>query len=73
MSVDTKKKELIDPFKNGGREWRPHGDLEDVNVHDFVTTEGKAAPAACPACTRTTLVVREVAAGTVCGFSDQRP
>jgi len=28
ISVDTKKKELIGDFKNGGREWRPHGDPE---------------------------------------------
>jgi hypothetical protein len=44
ISVDTKKKELVGPFKNGGREWRAHGDPEDVNVHDFVTTDGKVAP-----------------------------
>ena len=25
ISVDTKKKELVGDFKNGGREWRPHG------------------------------------------------
>jgi hypothetical protein len=23
ISVDTKKKELVGPFKNPGREWRP--------------------------------------------------
>ena len=44
ISVDTKKKELVGPFKNGGREWRAHGDPEDVNVHDFVTADGKVAP-----------------------------
>lgn len=44
ISVDTKKKELVGPFKNAGREWRTHGDPEDVNVHDFVTEDGKVAP-----------------------------
>jgi hypothetical protein len=44
ISVDTKKKELVGPFKNGGRELRAWGDPEDVHVHDFVTAEGKVAP-----------------------------
>ena len=35
ISVDTKKKELIGEFKNSGREWRPKGDPEQVQVHDF--------------------------------------
>src|SRR5918998_4395389 len=33
ISVDAKKKELIGDFKNGGREWRPKGEPEDVRVH----------------------------------------
>jgi len=45
ISVDTKKKELIGDFKNGGREWRPKGDPEPVLVHDFLIPEqGKAIP-----------------------------
>ncbi len=44
ISVDTKKKELVGPFKNGGREWRPQGQPEKVQVHDFVTTQGRAIP-----------------------------
>ena len=45
ISVDTKKKELVGPFKNNGRELRPKGDPEDVLVHDFEITElGKVAP-----------------------------
>jgi hypothetical protein len=45
ISVDTKKKELIGNFKNGGREWRPQGQPEEVRVHDFVDKElGKAIP-----------------------------
>jgi hypothetical protein len=44
ISVDTKKKELVGPYKNGGRELRMHGDPEDVNVHDFVSEAGKVAP-----------------------------
>ena len=35
ISVDTKKKELIGEFRNGGREWRPKGSPRPVNVHDF--------------------------------------
>jgi DDE family transposase len=30
ISVDTKKKELVGPYKNGGKEWRPAGDPEQV-------------------------------------------
>jgi hypothetical protein len=45
LSVDAKKKELVGPFKNGGRTWRPKGDPERVNVHDFPSqAEGKAIP-----------------------------
>jgi hypothetical protein len=36
VSVDTKKKELVGDFKNGGREWRPKGQPEEVRVHDFI-------------------------------------
>jgi transposase len=35
ISVDTKK-ELIGPFKNGGRELRPKGEPEQVLTHDFI-------------------------------------
>ena len=35
ISVDTKKKELVGDFKNGGRELRPKGQPEPVRVHDF--------------------------------------
>jgi len=45
ISVDTKKKELIGQFSNGGREWRPQGAPEEVRVHDFMDkTLGKAIP-----------------------------
>lgn len=45
ISVDTKKKELVGQFKNGGKEWRPEGDPEKVNVYDFVDKElGRANP-----------------------------
>ena len=45
ISVDTKKKELVGPYKNGGREWRPSGDPQRVKVHDFVDRAlGKANP-----------------------------
>ena len=45
ISVDTKKKELVGPFKNGGQEWHPQGQPEAVRVHDFVISElGRANP-----------------------------
>ncbi len=45
ISVDTKKKELVGDFKNGGREWRPTGVPEAVRVHDFLDKNlGKAIP-----------------------------
>jgi hypothetical protein len=45
ISVDTKKKELVDDFKNAGREWRPKGRPEEVRVHDFLIKElGRAVP-----------------------------
>jgi hypothetical protein len=45
ISVDTKKKELIGPSKNGGRELRPKGTPEQVRVHDFVIRElGRVTP-----------------------------
>ena len=45
VSIDTKKKELVGEFYNAGREWRPKGDPERVNVHDFPDQKmGKAIP-----------------------------
>ena len=45
ISVDTKKKELVGDFKNGGRELRRAGDPERVRVHDFeIKGLGKVAP-----------------------------
>jgi transposase len=35
VSVDTKKKELIGNYANGGRQWQPTGEPTRVNVHDF--------------------------------------
>jgi hypothetical protein len=35
ISVDTKKKELIGGYANGGSEWSPEGEPERVQVHDF--------------------------------------
>jgi hypothetical protein len=43
ISVDTKKKELVGNFKNAGREWRPKGTPEEVNVHDFIDPKLKRA------------------------------
>jgi len=45
ISVDTKKKELVGDFKNGGQDWRPQGKPAKVRVHDFLIPElGRAAP-----------------------------
>lgn len=45
VSVDTKKKELVGDFRNGGQEWQPKGEPVAVRVHDFVDKElGKAIP-----------------------------
>lgn len=45
ISVDTKKKELVGNYKNAGQEWRPQGEPEVVQVHDFMDKElGRANP-----------------------------
>ena len=45
ISVDTKKKELVGNYKNGGSDYRPKGEPERVKVHDFPDKAlGKAVP-----------------------------
>jgi hypothetical protein len=45
ISVDTKKKELIGNYKNGGTDYRPKGDPHVVNGHDFEDKKlGKGVP-----------------------------
>lgn len=45
ISVDTKKKELVGAFKNGGREWERKGSPTEVDVYDFPNKElGKVSP-----------------------------
>jgi len=45
ISVDTKKKELVGNYKNGGSDYRPKGDPCRVNAHDFEDKKlGKVAP-----------------------------
>ncbi len=45
ISVDTKKKELVGNYANGGAEWEPAGAPRQVNVHDFADKKlGKAVP-----------------------------
>jgi hypothetical protein len=45
ISVDTKKKELVGNFKNGGTDYRPKGNPRRVNVHDFEDKDlGKVVP-----------------------------
>src|SRR5258707_1785582 len=35
VSVDTKKKELVGEYENGGREWRPEGGPATGSTHQF--------------------------------------
>lgn len=45
ISIDTKKKELLGNYKNGGQEWTPKGAPRKVKVHDFLDKQlGKAIP-----------------------------
>ena len=45
ISIDTKKKELVGPYKNVGSDYRSEGCPDKVNVHDFVDKNlGKAIP-----------------------------
>ena len=45
ISVDSKKKELVGDFQNGGREWHRKGEPEGVRVHDFEDKQlGKVTP-----------------------------
>jgi len=44
VSVDTKKKELVGAYNNGGSEWQPAGEPVETNVHDFIGEQGKAIP-----------------------------
>ncbi len=45
ISVDTKKKELVGRFSNGGREWHPKSEPVRVLSHDFPSdADGKAVP-----------------------------
>jgi hypothetical protein len=45
VSVDTKKKELVGRYANGGAEWQPVGEPERVLIHDFPDEKlGKAIP-----------------------------
>ena len=45
ISIDTKKKELIGAYRNGGSDYRPEGCPDKVNMHDFADKNlGKAIP-----------------------------
>jgi DDE family transposase len=45
ISVDTKKKELVGNYRNGGSDYRPKGNPVPVKVHDFEDKQkGKVAP-----------------------------
>jgi Rhodopirellula transposase DDE domain len=44
ISVDTKKKELIGDYQNGGREYQPAGEPVATNTYDFIGEGGKAVP-----------------------------
>src|SRR4029434_8618266 len=45
ISIDTKKKELIGNYKNGGQEWAPKGTRREVKGQDSLAKQlGKAIP-----------------------------
>lgn len=45
ISVDTKKKELVGNYRNAGSEYRPKGQPQRVNMHDFEDKQlGKVVP-----------------------------
>jgi hypothetical protein len=44
ISVDTKKKELVGEYANGGQEWHPKGEAVRVSDHDFPNGKPKAVP-----------------------------
>jgi len=44
LSVDTRKKELIGPYRNAGKEYCPQGMPEKVKTHDFPGEAGKLSP-----------------------------
>jgi hypothetical protein len=44
ISVDTKKKENVGAYKNGGREYQPQGAPVSTNTYDFIGEGGKAVP-----------------------------
>ena len=67
ISVDTKKKELVGDFKNGGRELSPQGEPEKVRVHDFLIPNS-----AVPHPTAST-IWRTIPDGSVWGSTMTRP
>lgn len=45
ISIDAKKKELIGRFTNGGKEYQPKGEPEEVETYDFPSlSDGKGIP-----------------------------
>ena len=44
ISVDTKKKELVGEYANGGQEWHPKGGAPRVLTYDFPNGKPKAVP-----------------------------
>ena len=49
ISVDTKKKENVGRYANGGAEYQRKGEPEKTNTYDFIGELGKAVPL--PGCT----------------------
>src|SRR6185437_8313751 len=47
ISVDTKKKELIGSYKNGGREYQPKGEPVAANTYDFLGEGARRCPTGC--------------------------
>src|SRR5664280_3878925 len=44
ISVDSKKKENVGTYSNGGAEYAPKGEPEATNTYDFIGEAGKVAP-----------------------------
>lgn len=65
VSVDTKKKEVLGNLKNAGKTYRPQGQPEEVDVHDFPDPKrGKGVPYGCMTSPRTKRPYRSVSVTT---------
>jgi len=73
ISVDTKKKELIGSYSNGGREWQPSGEPERVNVPTSPTGPSASSPRPSPTASTTSATTRAGPHGLDGNRSAKRP